>query len=345
MQQRNSAVYLALTPIVVVCLLGSKVGIRTAKSQESILDIKTKITNIVNIGSDKLESDDFFGAIVDVHLDDSNNIYVMDGIERFIAKFDLRGNLIGKFPLPKGEGPGEYLRPKCFTFDGTRFAIGDINLMRVTILDQRGKYLNSFRVEERPGDIELYGNHLFLSGLFDYSNNRVHVYDIGTKKKILSICPANAMTKEIASFGEIDSFKIMSNRLYFSRFFPYEISIYSLNGKLEKKITRANAEFEKKLERDKITKSLRFVIGTATILTSGKHFINVLKGRNIEKRAQYSVFDIFKESGEYVTSFSATDLGEVFIRIADININGYLVVDSVEPYPRVRVFLIKDLLN
>ena len=314
-----------------------------AKIQNRNLDVGGRIGHVVTIGSDKLESDDFFATITDLHIDESNEIHVMDGQERRLARFDLKGNLKGKFLLPQGEGPGEYSRPKCFTFDGSRYAIGDMNLKRITVLDQSGKYLSSFRVEEQPGHIQIYENRLFLSGLFDYSKNRVHIYDLGTQKKIASICPGNAMTKETAAFGEADSFKIADERIYFSCFFPYEISIYSLDGKLRHRFTPINSEFGKELQRDKLTKALRFVIGTLTILPYKKHIINVLRGRNIEKRLQYSVFDIFKESGESVISFPATELSEDFVRNADVNDDGYLVVSSIEPFPRVRVFLINHL--
>jgi len=334
-----------IASIAFLCLIGSNYGFQEDQRSGFNLDVKSKIKNIINIGSDILENDDFFGSINDVHLDDNNNIYLMDAKERFIAEYDLKGKLICKITLPKGEGPGEYSRPNSFCFDGRRFVIADFSLMRVTLLDRNGKYLDSFHLDEQPGKIELHENRLYLTSSFDYSEKRVHVYDVITKKKILSFVSANSMTNEVANFGEIDHIKILNDRLYFSSFFPYEISIYSLNGNLEKKFTHDNPEYNKKMERDKMTKALRFVIGSSAILVSGNKIINVLKGRNIEKKSIYSVFDIFKESGEHVMSISSSEFGVKSIRFADINKNGYLAVDCLEPYPQIRVFFIKDLLN
>jgi len=159
---------------------------RTAHGRDLKAQENTPYKPIVSIGGEALERDDFFSSIVDLHLDESNDIHVMDGQERRLSVFDLKGKLKARFALPKGEGPGEYSKPKCFAYDGSRYAIGDMNLKRITLVDQSGKYLSGFRVDEQPGRIQIYQGRLYLSGVFDYSKDRVHVYDLETKKKIAS---------------------------------------------------------------------------------------------------------------------------------------------------------------
>jgi len=153
------------------------------------------------------------------------------------------------------------------------------------------------------------------------------------------------MTKEAASFGEVDSFRIADDLVYFSSFFPYEISVFSLDGELRQRFAPTRPEFGQALKRDNVTKALKFVVGTLAILPYKGRIMNVLKGRNLETKSQYSIFDIFKEKGESITSFPATLLSEDFVVLADINHNGYLAVCATNPYPRIHVFQIGTLLQ
>jgi len=305
-----------------------------------------RIKNILNVGSDNLyDENHFFGMIADIRIDDNDIIYVLDGREFNIRLFNMTGSLIKKIALVQGQGPGEYQRPKCMAISKDRIIIGDPDNMRVSIMDGDGKFVESIRTEIMPGEIEVSHDKLYIVGYFDFSKNRVHVYDLKKGQMVRSFASANSMAAEVARFGEKDNIFIRNEFVYLSSFYPYEVRIYSLEGQPIKTMSRKATEFEKVLYRDHITGALRFVAGTSRILvTANGSIINIVRTRNLDTKTASSYMDLFDRQGRWLTTLSAGAFGESVLRLADMNQQNYIVIESLEPFPRVRVFSIDPAL-
>ncbi|MFQ6069785.1 MAG: NHL repeat-containing protein [Candidatus Aminicenantales bacterium] len=317
-------------------------------SKKASLEGQTKVRFVqeLSIGTDDFNNENFyFSLISDFKVDKKNRIYVLDGKSFNIKIFSPDGEFISSFELKKGQGPGEFSKPKCLAVDNdSNIYIGDMDLMKISIFDFDGKLIKTFKTEERPAQLALDNEkNIYLTGFFDYSKKRIHKYNIQSMKKVSSFSSSNKMTKEVALFGEADNiFVDEENKIYFSSFFPYEIRVFSPKQKLINRFSRQAKLFSKKLNRDQVTGALNFVIGSSQILVlnDGK-VINILKSRDIAKKKGYFDFDIFDSNGKWLLTFPSTEIGLNWVRLAAVDREGYLYVDSSDPFPQIKKFSMK----
>jgi hypothetical protein len=77
--------------------------------------------------------------------DISGNIFVLDPEWRSIFKFDSKGNYIKKIGR-KGQGPGEFMNPYCFSVTDKHVIVSDTNSRQIKIFDLDLNLIKTFRV-------------------------------------------------------------------------------------------------------------------------------------------------------------------------------------------------------
>jgi 6-bladed beta-propeller len=92
----------------------------------------------------------FFSQISDIAMDDKGNLYAADSKENNIKMFDRSGAFLGTIGRA-GQGPGEFNYPIEIEFSKGRLYVRELFNSRVSILDDKGIYLNSVRIERQAG--------------------------------------------------------------------------------------------------------------------------------------------------------------------------------------------------
>lgn len=186
-----------------------------------------------------------------VKADNEGNIYVSESLDCLIKKFDNQGNYL--FSIGgKGQGPGEIGISFNFTIDEQNIIhVFDRVNHRITRFDSDGRFLTSYRIEEQlpPAYPNLiFVNNKYYVSYYDRQKEQViHVFsDEG--KYIKSFGQALHIEKPLSpGFYETlldvsgGRLRFSDNRIYFSRYNPYEIHVYDLNGTLLKMIFRKNS--------------------------------------------------------------------------------------------------------
>lgn len=110
-------------------------------------------------------SDVQFGNIEEIVVDDQDNIYVVDGINNFIKKFDSNGNFLLKFVAATrvADQSGQvYPFGICILNDKVFVTSPYNNLIRV--FDKQGNYIKSLDLGKTTAQgIKAFGNHLYIN--------------------------------------------------------------------------------------------------------------------------------------------------------------------------------------
>ena len=130
---------------------------------------------------DLLVQEDITYTIGGIALDKNNNIFVADGLNQRVQKFDSSGKFLMKWGDP-GLGDGHFLRPLDLAIDGQgNIYVVDDRGSDIQKFDPNGNFILKFG-EEGSGDGQLdntggitVGNdgNLYIA---DYGNNRVEVF-------------------------------------------------------------------------------------------------------------------------------------------------------------------------
>ena len=93
--------------------------------------LRVSLDEILSIGT--LDDDRLF-MWVGISVDENGFIYVSDGMDYSIKKFDTSGNLIKKTGR-KGQGPGEFLSPRSLDLSDRSLYILDQNIPGINVFD------------------------------------------------------------------------------------------------------------------------------------------------------------------------------------------------------------------
>ena len=110
-----------------------------------------KMEKVLTIGSFEAEDKYCFNWVSDVATDSEGNIYVCDSRDQRVQLYTKKGKYIRTIGR-QGEGPGEFLRPKCIAVDsmGNLYVRSDLNF-RITRFGADGEYVSSFQYPNSVG--------------------------------------------------------------------------------------------------------------------------------------------------------------------------------------------------
>jgi len=100
----------------------------------------------LNIGVIEGDPDYQFGAISDLVVDESGDIYVLDGQARRVMVYDSAGTFLRAFGR-QGEGPGEFEAPATMVWKADTLVVWDWRLQRLSYFDRDGALLRDQRLE------------------------------------------------------------------------------------------------------------------------------------------------------------------------------------------------------
>ena len=304
----------------------------------------------LTIGEVEGDENYMFGGSIYFNTDDEGNFYVADWENHRIQKYDQEGKYlltIGR----EGQGPGEFRSLSSPRFDKyNNLYITDLPNRRISIFDKEGKYLRQMRMQERyfnsyinsKGFVVAYKWNMFqegnvqkqtsLYGLFDDKFNLVAEL---FKDEIVTPMPtgmdASSMAKTLAKSYSLLAFRPQASItladtdfIYFGYPEKYEISVYSPNGKLARKVVR-DYESIPVGEKDKISFVKMLSKALPPILTEDikkKVFQNIKypKYKPAYQRFtlmengwlavivdsvedEYTLFDLFDQEGRYIAHF------------------------------------------
>ncbi|WP_231490994.1 NHL repeat-containing protein [Pedobacter sp. Leaf170] len=106
--------------------------------------------------------DSNFGNIECLTLDDEQNIWIVDGVNHRVKKYDINGNLLLKFGQ-QGSGNGDFNAPFGICYLNNKIYVSDTRNNRVEVFDKAGKFLKIFPVKGYIHGMRTDGTNLFLA--------------------------------------------------------------------------------------------------------------------------------------------------------------------------------------
>jgi hypothetical protein len=194
---------------------------------------KVSFNKTLSIGVFEEDENEMFHTPMDVAVDDSGNIYVLDTGNNRIQKFDQKGNYlltIGR----KGEGPGELLKVWDIELDSKgNIVVFDWMTNRISTFNGQGQLMGSFKVNLRP-----------YYGVVD-SSDHIYIYSMNNGKLIHKYSPKGEFLfsflstvesqhkrteTHINSMGGIGISR--DDKIYLALIYPYTIYVCNKEGKL-----------------------------------------------------------------------------------------------------------------
>ena len=194
-----------------------------------------------SIGSED-EDDYFFSIIRGIAVDKDDNVVVFDGMLKNIRVFTKEGELIRKYDLVDGSGPGEFQRASTFSLsrDKEKIYLYDMVTRRITILDYATfHFVDSFPLPETShAGIEAGPDNTIIAVYFqlDLADRAlVHVFsEDGTELAAFERRhPAyyGYLEQDLQAFHRVTS--AQSDSLFFLSFaLPYDIRVFSRDHEL-----------------------------------------------------------------------------------------------------------------
>ncbi|WP_175634857.1 NHL repeat-containing protein [Pedobacter ghigonis] len=103
-----------------------------------------------------------FGNIECLTIDDEQNIWIVDGVNHRIKKYDQNGNLLLKFGK-QGKADGDFDAPFGIAYFKNKIYVSDTRNNRVEVFDKSGKFLKIYGAKGYIHGIRAFGDNLFLA--------------------------------------------------------------------------------------------------------------------------------------------------------------------------------------
>jgi len=284
----------------------------------------------------------------EMHMDEEDNIYVIDQSLSAIIKYTANGKFIKQIGR-RGEGPGEFEMPHKFIYDNNKLFIADQGNRRVQILDSDGKYLSSFKLFRLITNISHFNN--IIIGQQQYHSNEIQDFSLISKYNHKGVIldsfgePINNIIgiSKLPTSASAVMLKIHNNKIYVLYWYYPVLQVYSFNGELLK-----TYKFENKMYRELIpgNYNLQKIISTRNYINLRYLFLAFYINDNGMFLCLYKndieihhynfdgeLKDIYlykhKKGDEYyVTDLRALNQGERY----------KFYVLTYFPWPRVRIF-------
>lgn len=301
------------------------------------------LREMVRIGSDELDQDDyFFSTINDIRIDNSDNIYVLDRKEFRIQKYSAEGKYQRSFVFKKGQGPGEFQNILLFDV-GPSFNIVMIDdvLGRIATFSEDGKFVEAITTRIKPAGITVGndGSVFVCGGPRDIEKKIIYKYLLPHDVPTSIFCESNRAAQRISTVGIGGALcKDLAGNILYSFAIPYEIREYSPNGRLISQFARTHS-FGKIHENEYGLPRADVFVQDICSFPDGK-ILNVLLDRR--NKPFIYIFDLFDQSGEWLLSFDTTRyLKDWYGRIVRIDSKGFLYIESLRPFPHIRKYKIE----
>lgn len=106
--------------------------------------------------------DNNFGNIKGITIDDEQNIWIVDGVNHRVKKYDQNGNVLLIFGK-QGSANGEFDAPFGICYLKGKIYVSDTGNNRVEVFDKNGKFLRIYPVSGYIHGISAFGDNLFLA--------------------------------------------------------------------------------------------------------------------------------------------------------------------------------------
>jgi len=307
-----------------------------------------EIEEIFRIGTEDLEDDHYvFSAINDIQFDDLNNLYVLDRKEFRIQVYSGEGKYIKTVPLERGQGPGQFLRALLFDIDEeNRIFIADDFQRRITGLDTNGHLIDTMALHSRPGSlVATIENTVFTTNIEATSDgNEIYKYHFPDGKILARFCKGSTETKIMKKVGGMGQICLSQyGQLYYASDLPNDIRIFTRNGELEAKFYRHVPSYSPPKSNE---------LGLPQILVSTKAISSFPDGKLLHTifdktvKPYISYFDIYDQDGNWLLSFNTNQfLNDWEGRIAKLDNEGCLYVESWKPFPHIRKYSFRLIEN
>lgn len=304
--------------------------------------IKMVLTPMLTIGTDNIDNENsIFSIIADIEIDHSGCIYVLDALNYRVQKFSSDGKFLSSFGKGKGEGPGEFSIPKAIAVDSQkRLYISDARQFRITVFDSTGRVLATIPTSSMPYHLVVgHEGEIFNTSFLNFNQDRVTKYSLSLKRQVLTFCKPRKECQWVAEAGDAENLAIdRQGNVYVGFFYPYDIRVFSANGKLLNRFAR-KADFLKPPKRDK-NGVMNLLSGTwaMTVLPDNKLITIVFYQ---EKKQFHFFFDVFDSDGTWLLTVPAEQFGMSWPRIMAADSEGNLYFDHSEPYPHLIKYKIR----
>jgi len=327
-------------------------GVKVVKNPEESYygELSLDLEEDLVIGQEDDENYQFYQAD-DLALDSGNNIYVADGGNHRIQKFDKNGNYISTIGR-KGQGPGEFIGISDILIDqqDNLYVLGG---ERIQIFNSSGEYLNGFELETSLSNFFLDSDG-FIFGISFISDRE------GNKSKVVKISSEGKLIKTCAEFSEHKTVRRKSGEMFLffrayhsythrlsltaldSKTFSYvdtskyEIFVIDKDGKLISKIqadekshsiTQSEKDFIVAQLEEKISRSGRKwpkgVLEEACDFPSSRPFfwgmiaddlqrLYLWRVKSVLDESEEQIFDVYSKDGYFIHRIKMAFLPELF---------------------------------
>lgn len=329
------------------------IGCSGDEQEGSVKETEFRFQKVAEYSQENVPDDLILGTIQGVDADLNGNLYILDGSQKHILKFDGVGNFRGSYGKGEGRGPGEFENPSLFsvTNDGQIY-VYDRSMKKIVILNKENEFVQEFTVknmpsrmvvdEERNIYITNYGVPFPIKGdkVFKYSVQADGEYELESRFVSLS-SEIDTRTRGLA--GNSDKMAVRSaDTLYFAVWYPYEIRTYTTEGdsldtfKREVPFFKAPSGTPGQIieSSGRIDEVLPF--GNGIIVAQISDLTN--------KDSTISYFDFWSKEGEFLGSYSESEAGLIEGGRDFISQGGqFLFVTYSDPEPRVLKYrLVSD---
>lgn len=304
--------------------------------------MKMVLKPIMSIGSDDIDKENYvFGIISDIAIDHDGCIYVLDGYNYRVQKFSHNGRFLASFGKGKGEGPGEFVRPKRIAIDSLkRLYVTDMRQFRITVFDSTGEIIATIPTSTMPYQIVVgQEGQIYITSFLDFEGPRVNKYLLFSKRQEIAFCKPRKECRWTAEAGDGDNIAIdQTGSVYVSFYYPYDIRKFSAEGKLLNRFAR-QPKFFKPPKRDE-NSVMNLLSGTwaMTVLPDNKLITIVFYQ---EKKQFHFFFDVFDSDGTWLLTVPTEQFGMSWPRIIAADSEGNLYLDHSEPYPHLIKYKVR----
>jgi len=240
---------------------------------------KYDILKDLEIGQDTGDENYIFARITDIAVDSKFNIYVADGKEYRVQKYNEEGKFL-KTIGRKGEGPGEFPGPPKLIEIDAQDNLYVYSRRKMIVFDVNGNYRKSFPIKLAINDFKFDRNNNLV--ILAYKNGKIfHIIDrngeiISSFGEEFKLPERYNKYKHLRKLRIPYRFNILENNLYYIS--PFEYRVYIIKDEESKEIIKGKSKYYKPVT------------------------IKVIKGAYIIFFQQYSIFIINKLMMIYLTT-------------------------------------------